>query len=166
MKKICDRHHFLGGKQSISTPCGCVFLLQLKNSLCYLPQCYPTDFEMANLLHVLMTLDEEYDPSVYTTTCTMKEQLSSLPLLPKGTREDTYDQEGNLVFDVTMVGDNGNTISDDDQTDSDSKSIISRDNDVIPGIVTYNYKTQTLTYDNDTIPNGVIDSTSTLRSKS
>ena len=121
---------------------------------------------MANLLHVLMTLDEEYDPSVYTTTCTMKEQLSSLPLLPKGTREDTYDQEGNLVFDVTMVGDNGNTISDDDQTDSDSKSIISRDNDVIPGIVTYNYKTQTLTYDNDTIPNGVIDSTSTLRSKS
>ena len=72
----------------------------------------------------------------------MKEQLALLLLLPKGTCEDMYDQEGNLVFNVTMVDDNGNTINDGDHTDSDSKSIISHDDDVIP---TYNYEIQSIT---------------------
>ena len=58
---------------------------------------------MANLPQVLMTSDEEWDPSPYTTSCTMKEQLASLPLHQKGTREDTYDQEGNLIFNVETV---------------------------------------------------------------
>ena len=58
---------------------------------------------MANLPHVLMTSDEEWDPSPYTTICTMKEQLISLPLHQKGTCKDTYDQEGNLDFNVITV---------------------------------------------------------------
>ena len=57
--KICDKHHLLGGKQSISTPCGRIFLLQFKNGLCYLAQCYPIDYKMANLPQVLMISDEE-----------------------------------------------------------------------------------------------------------
>ena len=89
----------------------------------------------------------------------MKEQLASLLLLPKGTQEDTYDHKGNLVFSVTTVDNDGNTINDDDHTDSDSKFIISHDDNVIPGNIIYNYETQSITYDNDTIPNGIPNDT-------
>lgn len=121
---------------------------------------------MANLPHILMTSDEERDPSPYTTSCTMKEQLVSLPLHQKGTRKDTYDQEGNLVFNVTTVDDNGNTISDGDQTDNDSKSIVSNDDHIIHGNVTYNYNTQVLTYDNGSTLEDVAEDNSTPCSKS
>ena len=66
--KICDKHHLLWRKQSISTPCGCIFPLQFKNSLCYLEQRYPTNYETANLPQVIMTSDEEWDPFVYTNS--------------------------------------------------------------------------------------------------
>ena len=59
-----------------------------------------------------------------------------------------------------MVDDNGNTINDDIHTDSDSK------HNVIPGSLTYNYMTQLITYDDDTIPNGVPNDTATLYCKS
>ena len=49
----------------------------------------------------------------------MDEQISALPLIPKGTRDDDYDEEGNLVLHtdlmVTTVDDDDNTIIDGDQ---------------------------------------------------
>ena len=63
-----------------------------------------------------MTLDEEWDPTIYTTNVPMDEQLWYLPLIPKGTCGDDYDDKGNLVLNteimVTTVDEDGNTIGD------------------------------------------------------
>ena len=123
---------------------------------------------MANLPQVLTMSDEEWDPSVYTTFATMKEHLDALPILPKRTQGDTYNYEGNLVFNtdvmVTMVDNNGNTISDDDQVDDDNKSISSPDNDHISSNVTYNLATQSVTFDNDVFTKDTSNDASTVSS--
>ena len=113
--KVSDKYWLLGGTQSITTPLGMDFPLVFKNELCYLHQHYPTDHEMITLPQVIMTLDEEWDPTIYTTTVLMDEQLQSLLLIPKGTCDDDYENEGNLVLNVeimvTTVNDDSNTIS-------------------------------------------------------
>ena len=61
---VNDRHWLLGGSQSITTPTRIFFPLVYRNSFCYIPQCYPTDHNMVNLPKVIITSDEEWDPSI------------------------------------------------------------------------------------------------------
>ena len=94
--KVDDKHWLLNGTQSITNPTGKIFPLVFKNGLCYLPQQYPTDIKMVTLPQVIITSDEEGDPSIYTTNATMDEQINALPLISKGTHDDDYDEEGKL----------------------------------------------------------------------
>lgn len=81
------------------------------------------DEDMATLPQVFITMNEEWDLFIYITTANNEEQLAALFHLPKGTCEDTYDQEGNLVLNtesmVTTIDDD-NTIGNDDHIDKDN----------------------------------------------
>ena len=71
---------------------GKIFPLVFENELFYLPQQYPIDIEMVTLPQIIMTSDEEWDPSIYTTNARMDEQINALSLIPKGTCDDDYNE--------------------------------------------------------------------------
>ena len=99
--KISDKAIHLGGKQLIVTACGTTFPIMIKKGLPYLPQHKPTDAEMnGGLPQVIMTSDQEWDPSIYDTTCTIDELLQSFPI-PKS--NDIYDDKGNIVVNISTT---------------------------------------------------------------
>ena len=63
--EVCDTPRSLGGKCMISTPQGHHIPLAIRNGLPYMNMTKPTEEEMQNLPHVIMTSDDIWDP----TTC-------------------------------------------------------------------------------------------------
>ncbi|HET7637806.1 MAG TPA: hypothetical protein VFK47_03615, partial [Ktedonobacteraceae bacterium] len=53
------------GKQRIMTPDGYIIPLQIREGLAYLDMRPPTDFELENLPHVVLTSDDTWDPTVF-----------------------------------------------------------------------------------------------------
>ena len=95
--KISDFSVFLGGNQSITTPEGDVFPLIIEGGLAYSPQRIPTDREMCEMKQVII-----WNPTIYDFKCTTEEHLLSLPVIPAGTRNDMYDDKGNIIFSAEV----------------------------------------------------------------
>eukprot|EP00984_Skeletonema_dohrnii_P031889 scaffold24984_cov234-Skeletonema_dohrnii-CCMP3373.AAC.1 len=70
--KICDDSKLLGGKQCITTLEGPSVPLDFKNGLPYLKMHYPTDDDVKNLPHLVMTRDVPWDPTKYDNTLSDK----------------------------------------------------------------------------------------------
>lgn len=70
-----------GNTQTIKTPDGHIFPLQIKDSLCYLPMQRPTqaDLNDENIPHVILTLDVEWDPSKYNDLINIADCLCDFP---------------------------------------------------------------------------------------
>jgi hypothetical protein len=61
---VDDKSKLVGGKQRISTPDGFFIPLDILNGLPYFKVQHPTDEEMENLPHVVLTSDIDWDPTI------------------------------------------------------------------------------------------------------
>ena len=66
--KMDDTIMILGGNQTITTPNRSIFLLVVKNELCYLEQRRPTVWEIKSLPRVVMVSVKSWDPTTYYST--------------------------------------------------------------------------------------------------
>ena len=63
---VDDKSQLLpNGKQRIKTPDGYILPLQVKHGLAYLPMRPPSDAELENLPHILLTSDDHWDPTIF-----------------------------------------------------------------------------------------------------
>ena len=90
---VDDDPKALGGKQCITTPHGYVIPLDIKNGLPYMQMSYPSDEDLENLPHEVLTRDVPWDPRVYDST--------------QSDDEDVYEQLAN-EHPITPIHDNFN----------------------------------------------------------
>ena len=77
----------------------------IENGLAYLPQQYPTIEEMNTLPQQIMTSDQIWDPSVFDTKMPLEEFIKSFPISTEK-EKDFYDEEGNLILNVSATARN------------------------------------------------------------
>ena len=61
---VCDKSVKFGGQQCLKTLDGRIIPFAIRNGLTYLDIRPPTDWELKNLPHIVLTSDEEWDPNV------------------------------------------------------------------------------------------------------
>ena len=93
--QVDDRSRKVGGKQRITTLEGYVIPLQFCQGLAYLPMTPPTDKDLYELPHVILTSDGKWDPSILDNEFDLSNLDDELDELPK---ENVY---GDIRFDPT-----------------------------------------------------------------
>ena len=93
---VDDRSMRVGGKQCITTHDGYLLPLDIINGLPYLKIYPPTDKEMEELPHVLLTPADTWDPKVLDHTLSDKEDwINTLKDLDEGIIQTPFDMYGN-----------------------------------------------------------------------
>ena len=92
---VDDKSRKVGGKQRITTLEGYVIPLQFCQGLAYLPMTPPTDKDLDELPHVILTSDGKWDPSILDNEFDLTNLDDELDELPK---ENVY---GDIRFDPT-----------------------------------------------------------------
>ena len=90
-----DKSRKIGGKQRITTLDGYVIPLQFKHGLAYLPMSPPTDQDLDEYPHVILTSEGLWDPSILDNDYDLSNLDEELDELPK---ENVY---GDIRFDST-----------------------------------------------------------------
>ena len=91
--KVDDRSLKVGGGQRITTLEGYVIPLQFRNGLAYFETSKPTDYDLEEYPHVILTSDTDWDPSILDNEIDLNEIQQSLTDLPS---ENVY---GDIRFD-------------------------------------------------------------------
>ena len=92
--KVDDRSLKVGGGQRITTLEGYVIPLQFRNGLAYFETKKPTDNDLEEYPHVILTSDTDWDPSILDNEIDLNEIHQSLSDLPP---ENVY---GDIRFDI------------------------------------------------------------------
>ena len=87
-----------GGNQVIITKCGHHFPLELHNGLCYLNITYPTEEDKHTLDTVILTSDDEWDPSKYNDTVSVCDRLQNMTETVTMTRNLEYTSSGDVIL--------------------------------------------------------------------
>ena len=99
---VDDVPYCKGGRQRLTLLTGEIFPLSIKNGLAYLPMRLPTDEQLATMPQCILTSDKVWDPSQYTDTFSIEDQLKNLPNRPPGT-DVTYDEYGELIGELNFL---------------------------------------------------------------
>ena len=93
--KVDDTSILHGGKQILKSKCGHFFPLELHNGLCYLVITYPTEEDEREFDSVILTSDDEWDPSKYNDLVSVCDRLKNMT--------ETITTNGHLEY--TTAGD-------------------------------------------------------------